>query len=128
LIEKLESKGVITADEASDLAAQTIEPDNKWLDTLELRGRVHVQAAYVDGENDVNSGDWSTFELRRSRIGARATFPGGFRGHIEGNFLPDEASLRAAYISWRAHKPAYITAVTTSPLVRLKKTGLPPRS
>lgn len=121
LVEKLEAKGVITADEASELAAQTIEPDNKWLDKLELRGRIHVQAAYVDGENDVDSGDWSTIELRRARFGARATFPGKFRGHIEGNILPGEASLRAAYISWRANKPAYITAGYDKPRSSLEE-------
>lgn len=121
LLETLEAKGTLTADEASKLKAQTVIPDNKWAGKMEIRGRVHMQAAYIDGENDNDSGDWSTMELRRARLGARIELPNKFRGHVEGNVLPNEASLRAAYIQWRAHKPAYIKAGYDKPLSSLEE-------
>ncbi|MEX2606429.1 MAG: porin [Kiritimatiellia bacterium] len=120
LIQTLESKGTISADEASELKIQPVMPDNKWAQKMEIRGRVHVQAAYVDGDNDVNSGDYSTFELRRARMGARIALPNNFRGHIEGNLMPDP-SLRAAYIQWREHKPAYIKVGYDKPLSSLEE-------
>jgi phosphate-selective porin OprO/OprP len=122
LIEKLESKGTLTADEASELkVSQTIIPDNKFLNKMEIRGRVHVQAAFVDAENDAESSDYSTMELRRARLGARASFPGNIRGHIEGNILPGEASLRSAYIQWREHKTAYFKVGYDKPVTSLEE-------
>lgn len=122
LIEKLESKGTLTAEEASELkVSQNIIPDNKFLDKLEIRGRVQVQAAIVDAKNDSGSSDYSTMELRRARLGARGSFPGNVRGHIEGNILPGEASLRSAYIQWREHKPAYFKVGYDKPLTSLEE-------
>lgn len=116
LLKKLETKGVITSEEASELKAQSVVPDNKWAKNMEIRGRVHVQAAYVDADNDVRSDDYSTMELRRARLGARISLPNNFRAHVEGNILPEDANLRAAYIQWREHKPAYIKAGYDKPL------------
>lgn len=121
LLQTLESKGTLTADEVKALKIQPVIPDNKWAQKMEIRGRVHVQAAYVDGDNDVNSGDYSTMELRRARLGARIALPNDFRAHVEGNILPGEASLRAAYIQWRAYKPAYIKVGYDKPLSSLEE-------
>jgi hypothetical protein len=121
LIQTLESKGTISAEEASDLKIQPVMPDNKWAQKMEIRGRVHVQAAYTDGDNVLNSGDYSTFELRRARLGARIALPNNFRGHVEGNILPEEANLRSAYIQWREHKPAYIKVGYDKPLSSLEE-------
>lgn len=121
LLKTLQDKGTITAEEAAALKMPAIKPDNKWVQSMEIRGRVHVQGAFVDGENDADSGDWSTMELRRARLGARAEFAGKFRGHVEGNILPNEASLRSAYIQWRAHKPAYIKVGYDKPLSSLEE-------
>jgi phosphate-selective porin OprO/OprP len=121
LVDTLAAKGTITADEAEGLKAQTLIPDNKWLDKLEIRGRVHAQFAYVDAKNDAGSGDWSTLELRRARFGATGDFPGKLRGHIEGNILPGEASLRAAYVSWREHKTMNVTAGYDKPRTSLEE-------
>jgi len=122
LLKTLEDNGTLTSDQVESLKSkQIIIPDNKFVKKMEIRGRVQVQAAYVDGENDDGSGDYSTMELRRARLGARGEFPGKVRGHIEGNILPGEASLRAAYIQWRAHKPAYFKVGYDKPLTSLEE-------
>lgn len=116
LLQTLESKGTLTAEEAKELKIQTVVPDNKWAKNMEIRGRVHVQAAYVDADNDAGSDDYSTMELRRARLGARISLPNNFRAHVEGNILPNEANLRAAYIQWREYKPAYVKFGYDKPL------------
>lgn len=121
LVDKLEAKGTLSAEEANELKIDPVIPDNKWVDKMEIRGRVHVQAAYIDGENDVDSGDWSTIELRRARFGARGDFPGKLRAHIEGNIMPGDASLRAAYVKWRQHKPFNVTAGYDKPRSSLEE-------
>ncbi len=121
LVDTLVSKGSLTAEEAAKLKVQTVKPASKFLDSLAIRGRMQFQAAYVDGENDKGSGDWSTFEVRRARIGLRAEFPGKIRAEVEANVKPDEMSTSTAYIQWRQHKPAYISAGFVKPLSSLEE-------
>lgn len=108
LVDALEAKGTLTAEEASELKAVPVKPASKFVKSLKLRGRVQAQFGYVDSENDNRSDDWSTLEMRRIRFGMRGEFPGKVRAHVEGNFIPNDVSLRAAYIQWRQHKQAYV--------------------
>jgi hypothetical protein len=76
LVKTLETKGTITADEAAKLKIVEVTPDKKDVLGLKITGRLHLQAGYLDQKNDVNSGDWSTMEVRRARIGISGKFPG----------------------------------------------------
>jgi len=106
LIKTLEAKGTITADEAADLKAQEVTPDKGDAKSLKITGRVQFQAGYVDQENDVNSGDWSTFEVRRARIGVSGNFTEDIKGKVEANIVPGSVSVRSAFISW-GHSDAF---------------------
>lgn len=100
LIKTLEAKGTITADEAADLKVAEVNPDKKDATSLKIKGRMQFQFGYVDQENDVNSGDWSTFEVRRARIGVSAKFPGDFKATVEVNVKPSDTSVSSATIHW----------------------------
>ncbi len=121
LVDTLVAKGSLTAEEAAKLKVQPVKPASKFVDSLAVRGRMQFQAAYVDGENDKDSGDYSTFEIRRARIGLRGEFPGKVRAEVEANVKPDEFSTSSAYIQWRQHKPAYVTAGFVKPLSSMEE-------
>lgn len=111
LIEALADEGVLSQEKASELLAksQTVRPAGGNIKDLQIRGRVQAQAAYVDASNDVGDDDYSTFEMRRVRLGARATLFQNVRGQLEANLVPgSDLSMRTAFIEWREHKPAYI--------------------
>jgi phosphate-selective porin OprO and OprP len=113
LISTLEKNETLTAQEAADLRAKapkySVLPANKAVKELKIRGRVQVQSAYVDAENDEGSDDYSTAQIRRARIGLRGTLFDSVRAEIEANFVPgDSFSMRSAYLQWRQYKPAYV--------------------
>jgi hypothetical protein len=123
LVDTLVAKGSLTAEEAAKLKVQPVKPASKFVDSLAVRGRIQTQAAYVDGENDKDSGDYSTFEIRRARIGLRGEFPGKVRAEVEANVKPGEGetNVSSAYIQWRQHKPAYVTTGFVKPLSSMEE-------
>jgi len=117
LLDTLLSNGVITQAQADSIRQSTEEqekavvtPSSKNLSSLQLRGRVQTQFGYVDADNDVGSGDYSTFEMRRARVGMRGELYQDVRVQVEANLVPNNFSMRYAFLQWRAHKPAYIKA------------------
>jgi len=113
LIKTLESNNTITAEQASALKSKapkyTVRPASSGIKDLQVRGRVQAQFGYVETDNDDGSDDYSTFEIRRGRIGLRGTLFDNVRAEIEANVVPDsDFSVRSAYLQWREHKPAYI--------------------
>jgi len=121
LIEALEAKGTLTAEEAADLKAAEITPDKKDATSLKITGRMQFQAGYVDQENDVNSGDWSTFEVRRARIGVGAKFPGSVKAKVEANVKPGDASVSSATLHWTKHDAFNVNAGFDKPATALEE-------
>lgn len=107
---------------AQALAEQTIRPSGRHVNDLQVRGRVQTQFGYVDTSNDQGSGEYSTFEVRRARIGLRGTFDHNIRAQAEANVVPgSNFSVRAAFIQWREHKSAYVKVGFDKPLSSLEE-------
>ncbi len=121
LIKALEAKGTLTAEEAADLKAAEVKPDKKDATSLKIKGRMQFQAGYVDQENDVNSGDWSTFEVRRARIGVSAKFPGDVKATVEANVKPGDSSVSSATIHWTGNDLYNINAGFDKPASGLEE-------
>ncbi len=110
-MKKMVALGMMVAGVAGSVFAQdsVVKPASKGIESLEIRGRVQTQAAYVDAKNDDGSDDYSTFEVRRARIGLRGRLADNVRAQLEANLVPGSTlSMRSAFIQWREHKPAYI--------------------
>lgn len=114
LLNTLEQNNTITAEQASELRGKapkyTVRPATSGVvRDLQIRGRIQTQFGYVDAENDEGSDDFSTFEVRRARIGLRGTLFDSVRAQLEANLVPGSSlSMRSAFLQWREHKPAYI--------------------
>lgn len=114
LLRTLQENEAITDEQADALRdkapAYTVRPaSGDALKDLAIRGRVHVQAGYVDADNDEGSDDYSTLEVRRARIGLRGTLFESVRAQVEANLVPgSDLSMRSAFLQWREHKPAYV--------------------
>ncbi len=113
LLDTLEQNQTITGEQAAKLRDQapkyTVRPAGRVVKDLQIRGRVQAQAGYVDAKNDEGSDDFSTFEVRRARIGLRGTLFDSVRAQLEANLVPGaDLSMRSAFLQWREHKPAYI--------------------
>lgn len=80
--------------------AVLVIPDKGDVVKLKATGRAMFQFGYVDQKNDVNSGDWSTMEVRRARVGLSGTFENDIKAKVEGNFVPGSVSVRSAFITW----------------------------
>ena len=91
---------VITANLRAQEDVVFVVPDKGDALKLEATGRVQFQAGYVDQENDVQSGDWSTFEVRRARVGLSGSFGNDMKGKVEANIVPGSVSVRSAFITW----------------------------
>ena len=95
---------------------QTVRPASKVVKDLAIRGRVQAQAGYVDAKNDEGSDNWSTFEVRRVRMGMRGTLFDKVRAQLEANLVPGSGlSMRTAFLQWREHKAAYIRVGVDKP-------------
>lgn len=90
--------------------AATVRPSTSGnLKDLQIRGRVQAQFGYTDADNDEDAGSYSTFEIRRARIGLRGTLFDNVRAQLEANLVPgSDLSMRSAFLQWREHKPAYL--------------------
>lgn len=114
LLRTLEQNNTITAEQAQELRGKapkyTVRPATSGVvRDLQIRGRVQTQFGYVDAKNDEGSDDYSTFEVRRARIGLRGTMFDSVRAQLEANLVPGSSlSMRSAFLQWREHKPAYI--------------------
>lgn len=104
------------------VAQQTVRPAGSFVQDIRIRGRVQTQFGYSDVSNDEGSSDYSTFEVRRARIGLRGNFENNFRAQVEANIVPGSTfSVRSATVQWREHKPAYILVGYDKPLSSLEE-------
>lgn len=90
--------------------AATVRPSTSAnLRDLQIRGRIQAQFGVTDTDNDAGAGSYSTFEIRRARIGLRGTLFENVRAQLEANLVPgSDLSMRSAFLEWREHKAAYI--------------------
>lgn len=103
-------------------AEQAVSPASKFVESLQIRGRVQTQAAYVEVENDDGSDDYSTLEVRRARIGLRGSLPHKVRAQLEANLVPGSSlSMRSAFLEWREYKPAYIKVGLDKPFSSIEE-------
>lgn len=94
---------------ASAHARTEVTSANRGLESLQIRGRVQTQAAYVEAKNDDGSDDYHTFEMRRVRMGMRGALTDNVRAQLEANLVPGSSlSMRTAFIQWREYDPAHI--------------------
>lgn len=121
LVKTLESKGTITAEEAAKLKVQEVKPDKTDVMSLKVTGRMQFQAGYVDQKNDVNSGDWSTMEVRRARIGISGKFPGNISAAVEANVKPSETNVQSAVINWKQSDLLNVSAGFEKPMSSLEE-------
>lgn len=113
LLSVLEENNTITADQAQEVRASQpayqVRPAGRAVSDLAIRGRVQTQFAYTRADNDDGNDDFTTFEVRRARIGLTGTLAGGFRAQLEANLVPgSDLSMRSAFIQWRDNPLANI--------------------
>ena len=113
LLDTLEQNQTITTEQAAELRAKTpgytIRPAGRAVQDVAIRGRVQTQFGYVDAKNDEGSDHYSTFEVRRARIGLRGGLAHNVRAQLEANLVPGSSlSMRSAFLQWREHREAYV--------------------
>ena len=113
LLQVLEQNQTLTGEQATALREgippYTIRPASAAVKDVAIRGRVQTQFGYVHTDNDEGSSDYSTFEVRRARIGLRGTLFESVRAQLEANLVPGSSlSMRSAFLQWREHQPAYV--------------------
>lgn len=96
-------------------------PDKGDVNSIKLSGRMQFQAGFVDQENDVNSGDWSTMEVRRARVGAKGKFSNNVSAAVEANVKPGDVSVSAATVTWSQSDAFELTAGFDKPMVSLEE-------
>ncbi len=113
LLSVLEGNNTITSEQAQDLRASqpayVVRPAGRAVSDVAIRGRIQTQFGYARADNDEGSDDFTTFEVRRARIGLTGTLADDFRAQLEANLVPgSDLSMRSAFIQWRAYAPAHI--------------------
>jgi len=89
-----------------------VKPKSKFITDVKLRGRIQWQFGYVVPTSDggfanvggtpVRSNDnYSTFEIRRARIGIEAKLMNDFKAMVEINAVPGNTVLNEAYIQYQ---------------------------
>lgn len=109
LLDALVGKGHLTEEEAAQIRLASpaqATPKSKNVQELRLRGRIQGQFAYSDGRN---ADEYSTFELRRARLGVEGRLFEDYTFNVELNTLPTGVSLRSAFVSWVKLDEANIT-------------------
>jgi len=112
---------MISSASYADEEAVLVVPDKGDATSLKLSGRMHFQAGYVDQSNDVNSGDWSTMEVRRARVGAKGKFANNISAAVEANVKPSDVSVSAATLTWGHSDALEVTVGFDKPMVSLEE-------
>lgn len=118
LLEILQEKGVLTPNQVHQLQKRQpastetrplVRPSSSVLQDLQVRGRIQAQVGHVESNNNEGFDKFNTLEMRRVRMGMRATLLDQFRAELEANIVPgSNLSMRTAYIQWRKHSSALL--------------------
>ncbi|MCC5789667.1 MAG: hypothetical protein JJT75_08530 [Opitutales bacterium] len=112
LLEVLLREGVLTTEQVEEVRAQATvkaEANRSVVSSLRIRGRIQPQFGYVRARNEAGETDeYSTFEMRRVRLGAAGTIGDDWSFLFEANVTPDNVNLQFASLRWRAFPEANI--------------------
>ncbi len=114
LLDTLVANDVITEQQAANLRRQTntvVTPNRGTVSELKIRGRIQGQFAYSDGSNRgvlADAGDYSSFELRRTRLGVQGRLLDDWRFLVEANVLSD-TDLDSGILTYAAVPEANVT-------------------
>ncbi|MGA0332410.1 MAG: porin [Kiritimatiellia bacterium] len=106
---------------AQDKEVVLVIPDKGDVVKLKATGRMHFQFGYVDQENDSGSDDWSTFEVRRARIGLSGSFGNNIKAQVEANVKPSETNVSSATLTWAKNDALNVTAGFDKPMSSLEE-------
>jgi hypothetical protein len=120
ILDILVRKGVLTADEAKAVMAEAdskrrpppvvVTPNRNTISQLRIRGRIQGQYAFADGSNSgtaAGAGDYSSFELRRARLGVQGRIFQDWNFMVEMNAL-STVDLDGALLTYAKHPEANI--------------------
>ncbi len=123
LLDILVANGTITRAQADEVRTQMareagppaperviVTPNRGTISELKIRGRIQGQYAYSDGSNSGTAGgagDYSTFELRRVRLGVQGKIYDDWRFLVEANVL-STTDLDSAMLTYTAVPEANI--------------------
>lgn len=84
----------------ADIGKIHSDPGNPFLESLSLEGRIHHQAAHIDGEDNLGNGfDESFDDFRRVRFGGKAQFLRYFTAQTAVDFVLDNR-FRGGELDW----------------------------
>jgi hypothetical protein len=109
LLDALVTNGYLTQEQAAQIAQQApvqAAPKSRNVEELRIRGRIQGQFAYADGSG---AGNYSTFEMRRVRLGVEGRMYRDYEFNVEANMLPNQFSMRSAFLSWTRFEEANVT-------------------
>lgn len=89
----------------------TVQPNRPTVSELRIRGRIQGQFAFSDGSNSnttTKAGGYSSFEMRRIRLGAQGKLYGSWKFMVEANVLSN-VELDAAILTYRRYPEANVT-------------------
>ena len=112
LLEVLLKEGVLTTEQVKDIRSQAevkAEANRNIVSSIRIRGRIQPQFGYARGRNeDGDTEEYSTFELRRVRLGAAGELGPDWSFLVEANVTPDNTNLQFASLRWRAFPEANV--------------------
>ncbi|MBB5685543.1 OprO/OprP family phosphate-selective porin [Sphingobium boeckii] len=93
--------------------APEMSQSSEWL--FKIRGRIQADIGYVDAPRaSTDRGLGSVSEMRRARIGAEGTMPGGFGYKIEADYSDNQVEMVDAYLTY-AHGPMTVMVGQQNP-------------
>ncbi|MCC5835167.1 MAG: hypothetical protein JJU20_10570 [Opitutales bacterium] len=120
LLDALVENNVLTraqADEIRGKAPTLVTPNRGIVTELKIRGRIQGQFAYADGSNSNTAAaatDYSTMEIRRTRLGVQGRIFDDWRFMVEANVL-STTDLDGAVLTYAANPEAQFTVGKAKP-------------
>ncbi|MEM0965149.1 MAG: porin [Verrucomicrobiota bacterium] len=130
LLDVLVSNGFITEAQAesmkgsSDKDAVYVTPKRSDVKKLAIRGRAQWQFGYVSPDSDIEgapTNDYSTFEIRRLRIGTQGALFQNLSFDIRANVLPEGADLDTAELVYTGLEGIDIGVGKTKPAIGMEE-------
>lgn len=79
--------------------APEIKGDGGW--SFKPRGRVNIDAGFVNAPDSTGAQEGFGSEARRIRLGAQGSIPGGFGYKVEADFAGDQVALTDAIVTYK---------------------------
>lgn len=79
--------------------APEVKGDGGW--SFKPRGRINIDAGFVNAPNSTGAEEGFGSEARRIRLGVQGSIPGGFGYKVEADFAGDEVALTDAIVTYK---------------------------